>query len=62
MSNMGWANDSFKPGDHITLRVTPSKNGTPIGLVVDVVLANGHKLNARNFVADEPKTDASPKQ
>jgi hypothetical protein len=62
MSNMGWANDSFKPGDHITLRVTPSKNGTPIGLVVDVVLANGHKLNARNFVADQPKTDASPKQ
>jgi Family of unknown function (DUF6152) len=62
MSNMGWANDSFKPGDHITLRVTPSKNGTQIGLVVDVVLANGHKLNARNFVADEPKTDASPKQ
>lgn len=62
MSNMGWANDSFKPGDHITLRVTPAKNGTPIGMIVDVVLANGHKLNARNLVVDEPKTDATPKQ
>ena len=63
MSNLGWGNDSFKPGDQITLRATPAKNGRPIGLVVDVVLANGHKLNARNiFVEEQPKTDASPKQ
>jgi hypothetical protein len=62
MSNMGWANDSFKPGDHITLRLTPAKNGTPIGLIADVMQANGHKLYARNFVADEPKPDATPKQ
>lgn len=63
MSNMGWAGDSFKPGDPITVRATPAKNGRPIGLVVDVVLANGHKLNARNILLDEqPKTDAPPKQ
>jgi hypothetical protein len=62
MSNMGWANDSFKPGDMITLRLTPAKNGAPIGLIADVVLANGHKLDARNFARDEPKTDATPKQ
>ena len=62
MSNMGWANDSFKPGDHITLRLTPAKNGTPIGQIADAILANGHKLYARNFVADEVKPDATPKQ
>lgn len=62
MANLGWANDSFKPGDHITLTATPAKNGRPIGLIVDVVLADGHKLNARNIFVDQPKTDASPKQ
>ena len=63
MSNLGWGNDSFKAGDKITIRATPAKNGQPIGLVVDVVQANGHKLNARNIFLDEqPKTDASPKQ
>lgn len=61
MSNMGWTGDSFKLGDHITLRLTPAKNGTPIGMIVDVVLANGHKLNARNII-DDPKADAPPKQ
>jgi hypothetical protein len=61
MTNMGWAGDSFKPGDHITLRLTPAKNGTPIGLIADVILANGHRLDARNFVRDEPKPDVTPK-
>jgi len=63
MSNLGWAGDSFKPGDKVTLRATPAKNGQPIGLVVDAVQANGHKLNARNiFVDEQPKTDEAPKQ
>ena len=62
MANLGWANDSFKPGDHITLTATPAKNGRPIGIIVDVVLANGSKLGARNILLDQPKTDASPKQ
>lgn len=62
IANLGWANDSFKPGDHITLTATPAKNGRPIGLIVDVVLANGSKLGARNIFVDQPKTDASPKQ
>ncbi len=63
MTNLGWAGDSFKPGDQVTIRATPAKNGQPIGLVVDAVQANGHKLNARNIYLDEPpKTDSSPKQ
>ena len=62
MTNMGWGNDSFKPGDRITLTVTPAKNGRPIGQIVEAVLANGQKLNARNILAEEPKAGASPKE
>jgi len=71
MTNMGWTGESFKPGDHITMRLTPAKNGTPIGLIADVILANGQRLDARNFAKNEPnpdakqiesKPDAAPKQ
>src|SRR5712691_7257136 len=31
MSNLGWGNDSFNPGDQITARATPAKNGHAIG-------------------------------
>ena len=61
MANLGWGNDSFKPGDQVTVTLTPAKNGRPIGLIVDVVLANGQKLNARNILVDPSKTGASPK-
>jgi hypothetical protein len=61
MANLGWANDSFKPGDQVLVNVTPAKNGRTIGLIVDVVLANGQKLNARNIFVDPSKTGSSPK-
>jgi hypothetical protein len=60
MSNLGWSNDMMKPGDQVTVTVTPAKNGRPIGLIADIVLANGKKLNARNIFVEEPKTGASP--
>jgi len=62
MANLGWGKDSFKPGDKITVTVTPAKNGRSIGIVENVVLANGQKLNARNILLEPSKTDASPKQ
>jgi hypothetical protein len=62
MTNLGWGNDSFKPGDQITVTLTPAKNGRPIGLIVDVVLANGQKLAARNILVDPSKTSGPPKQ
>ncbi len=62
MANLGWGGDSFKPGDHVTVTVTPAKNGQPIGLIVSAVLANGKKLNARNIFVDSPNTGAPPKQ
>jgi len=61
MANLGWSNESFKPGDQVTVTVTPAKNGRPIGQIVDAVLANGQKLNARNIFVDPSKTGASPK-
>jgi len=60
MTNMGWTGDSFKPGDHVTIRLTPAKNGAPIGLIADAIMANGHKLDARNFVRDAVDPDAKP--
>ena len=62
MANLGWSNDSFKPGDQVTITVMPAKNGRPIGQIVDAVLANGQKLNARNILVDGPKTGPPPKQ
>lgn len=47
MVNLGWAKDTFKPGDEITVTFTPVKNGNPIGRVEQVVLANGQTLSAR---------------
>jgi len=63
MTNMGWAGDSFKPGDKVTVTATPAKNGQTIGLVIDAWQANGHVLHARNIIVDEhPPADAAPKQ
>lgn len=62
MANLGWSNESFKPGDQVTVTVTPAKNGRPIGQIVDAVLANGQKLYARNIFLDPSKTEAPPKK
>jgi hypothetical protein len=42
MARQGWARDSFKPGDDITVTLIQAKNGRPIGrLVGKDVLLNG---------------------
>jgi len=40
----GWHRDSLKPGDQVTLVATPAKNGSTIGLLSKVVLADGQEL------------------
>jgi hypothetical protein len=47
MSNLGWSIRSFKPGDQVTVTVTPVRNGRPVGRVLQVVLANGQTLGTR---------------
>ena len=37
----GWAKDSLKAGDQITVTVNPSKAGTPSGNLVKIVFPNG---------------------
>ena len=46
MTRRGWARTSFRPGDEVTVTVEPLKNGTPVGRIRSVVLANGQTLVA----------------
>jgi hypothetical protein len=47
MVNLGWAKDTFKPGDEITVTFIPVKNGAPVGRLEKVVLASGQTLSGR---------------
>lgn len=40
----GWNRSSLKPGDQVTLVATPAKNGSPVGLLQRVTLADGTEL------------------
>jgi hypothetical protein len=40
----GWTKNSLKPGDQVTIIGNPAKNGSPIGLITKVMLANGDQL------------------
>lgn len=60
MVNRGWARSSFKPGDEITVTLTPVKTGQPVGRVNKVVLPNGQELSAGGAPPPKP-ADNSPK-
>ena len=45
MINRGWSRNSFKPGDQVTVTLEPVKNGSPLGRVLEVQLANGQILS-----------------
>jgi hypothetical protein len=40
----GWAKQSLKPGDEVTVTLTPARNGKPLGGIKGVVFADGKKL------------------
>ena len=40
----GYRRDTFKPGDQVTVTVSPAKNGRPIGHIREVVTAAGWTL------------------
>jgi hypothetical protein len=61
MIHQGWTKQSLKPGDQITITVTPAKNGKPIGRIVEVVLSNGQKLAGRGLQGPT-KAEDNPKQ
>jgi hypothetical protein len=45
-SRMGWSKDTHKPGDHLTLVVAPTKDGSPNGSLKTATLANGTTLKS----------------
>jgi hypothetical protein len=44
LSRNGWRSTSFKPGDVITVRLNPMKDGTPAGNFVGARFADGKTL------------------
>ena len=44
VSKRGWSRRSFKPGDEVTVTIQPAKSGAPVGMIRNVVLADGTKL------------------
>jgi len=54
MTNRGWTRNSLKPGDQVAVVTRPMKNGKPLGLIVQVQLADGRVLNTGNPPAPAP--------
>lgn len=48
MVNRGWARNSFKAGDRVTVTVEPVKNGSPVGRVLKVVFPSGKILSTQD--------------
>lgn len=42
----GWTHASVKPGDEVSVTFNPGLGGKPIGICVDVALADGHTLHS----------------
>jgi hypothetical protein len=60
ISAQGWAHNSFKPGDQVTITLIQAKNGQPIGRVEGDVVLNGkpfppHVKGAAGDSKSEPK-------
>ena len=54
MTNRGWSRNSLKPGDQVAVVTRPMKNGKPLGLIVQVELADGRVLTTGNPPAAAP--------
>jgi hypothetical protein len=44
VSKRGWSRRTFNPGDTVTLTIQPAKSGAPVGMIRNVVLPDGTKL------------------
>ena len=47
LAHMGWTIDCIKPGDEVTITLNPAKNGSPVGYLLKVVLADGKELGTK---------------
>jgi len=55
MTPFGWTKQSFAVGDQVTVTLEPVKNGSPLGRILQVKLADGKTLVAGNGL---PPSDA----
>ena len=55
MQSRGFARRSFKPGEAVTVRLEPVKNGAPVGRMLSVLLPNNETL-----VAATPTPPSAP--
>ena len=46
LKRQGWVRTSLKPGDKVTVRLNPLRDGKPGGLFLDVVLPSGKVLDS----------------
>jgi len=44
LKRAGWSRETLHPGDQITITFSPSKKGTPVGILRKVVLPDGTEL------------------
>ena len=44
LSKRGWTRRTLTPGDTVTVTVQPAKSGQPVGMIRNVVLADGRKF------------------
>ena len=51
LSRRGWTKNTFKPGDKVTLTIRPMRDGSPGGMFVRGILADGKPVT---FAATEP--------
>jgi hypothetical protein len=44
LTHAGWTRNSLKPGDHVSILISPAKNGSSVGLLSKVTFPNGEEL------------------
>lgn len=46
LTRQGWKRTSIKPGDKVTIRVNPLRDGKSGGLFLDIILVDGNTLDS----------------
>ena len=47
-TSRGWTKNTFKPGDDVSLDITPAKNEKPVGEIRGKIVINGKEFNQQN--------------
>ena len=54
LARRGWSKNTFKPGDKVTLTIRPMRDGSPGGMFVRGILADGKPVT---FAATSSRSD-----